>query len=62
MFRTTSSKLHQKLECQPKKAKTDNVSQTFSPTGVQTLSMMKTSDGLYINSMKQHQSTILVCT
>jgi hypothetical protein len=46
----TSSKLSE-IRGLTEKAKTDNVSQTtFSPTGVQTSLMMKTSDGLYINS------------
>ncbi|MFV8324666.1 glycoside hydrolase family 97 protein [Flavobacterium sp. ZS1P14] len=45
----TTSKLSE-IRGLTEKAKTANVSQTsFSPTGVQTSLMLKTSDGLYIN-------------
>ncbi|HEX9151908.1 MAG TPA: glycoside hydrolase family 97 protein [Flavobacterium sp.] len=45
----TTSKLSE-IRGLTEKAKTANVSQTsFSPTGVQTALMLKTSDGLYIN-------------
>ena len=45
----TTSKLSE-IRGLTEKAKTDNLSQTsFSPTGVQTSLMLKTTDGLYIN-------------